>query len=281
MHLDQQKIERIKNNLYIRSVDFIDNYYNFDWHEDSDKINSSQALAIDFWGCLKLSPYKTKLINMIFNKKEDNWDIILEYSDKKILSEKRSSQIDVLIESEHFVIIIESKFTEKDGGGCSQVKKTTHFLVQCNGDYIEQTNPVNKKIAKCSLTGKGIKYWDYINSLTEFDKNDDYSPCPFKKGEFQWMRNICFAEAYANSKQKKSESYLVYFKSDKCPISKKVENDTCLGELKGKIRNHHAFKPLSYNELLDKCIIYLDFDSNEKQIWIELKDWMYNKEKLI
>jgi hypothetical protein len=72
MPLDQQKIERIKNNLYVRSVDFIDNYYNFDWHEDSDKINSSQALAIDFWGYLKLSPYKTKLINMIFNKKEDN-----------------------------------------------------------------------------------------------------------------------------------------------------------------------------------------------------------------
>jgi hypothetical protein len=51
--------------------------------------------------------------------------------------------------------------------------------------------------------------------------------------------------------------------------------------LKERLKNHHTFKPLSYNELLDKCIIYLDFDSNEKQIWIELKDWMYNKEKLI
>lgn len=144
--MDQQKIIRIKDNLYDRSVGVVENFHEFKWHkEDVAQKNSSQALAIDFWGCLKLSPYKTKLINMIFNKKEDNWDIILEYSDKKILSEKRSSQIDVLIESEHFVIIIESKFTEKDGGGCSQVKKTTHFLVQCNGDYIEQTNPVKKK----------------------------------------------------------------------------------------------------------------------------------------
>ena len=281
MIIDIKKIESIKKNLFYRSINSIDDYYNFDWHNykgeiDTDKINSSQALVIDFWGCIKLSPYKNQLINLFFNKNDDNWEIIFEYKNKSLLSEKRPTQIDLIVESEACAIIIESKFTEQDGGGCSQTNKTKQGFYQCNGKYEEQINPINNIKSKCALTGKGIKYWDYIDALTDFEKDKDYNPCPFKGGEYQWMRNICFAKAYA--KHKISECYLVYYKSEKCPISKNVNNGTYLGKLKGKIKDKKSFQPISYNELLGKAISYLDFDDVEKQIWVDLQKWIKNKE---
>ena len=117
MKLDEKKIESIKENLFFRSQKAIPDYYSFDWHNfkgniDTNKINSSQAIAIDFWGCLKLSQYKDQIINRLFSKNCDAWDIKFEYKNKNILSEKRPTQIDVKIESESFAIIIESKFTE-------------------------------------------------------------------------------------------------------------------------------------------------------------------------
>lgn len=284
MKIDIKKIETIKSNLFYRSINSIDDYYSFDWHNyegeiDTDKINSSQALAIDFWGCIKLSPYKNQLLNMLFHKNDDNWAIKLEYIDKSLMSEIRPTQIDVIVESESSVIIIESKFTEQEGGGCSQIRKTKQGFYQCNGKYEDQINPTNEIKSKCALTGKGIKYWEYIDTLTDFSKDKDYNPCPFKGGEYQWVRNICFAKTYA--KNKSSECYLVYYRSNKCSISKKVDNGTYLGKLKGKIKNPKSFLPISYNELLEKVISYFDFDANEKKIWSDLQKWLINKEKLI
>jgi hypothetical protein len=273
---------KIKDNIFYRSINSIKDYNTFNWHKDSDKINSSQALAIDFWGCLKLSPYKDQLINLIFSKNGTGWDIEFEYVNKAILSEtKASTQIDILIKNNNYVIVIESKFTEKDGGGCSQINKTKEGLYQCNGNYEDQINPKNKIKSKCALTGKGINYWNFIDELTSFSKNNTYSPCPFKNGEYQWMRNICFAEAFAKRENLKAESYLVFLKSNKCSISQKVDNNTFLGKLEGNIKSKLSFIPMSYNELVTKCILFLEFDSNEKRIWIDLEKWILNKEYLI
>ncbi len=285
MKISDDKIMSIKNNLFYRSRDAISDFYSFPWHQykgkiDTDKINSSQALGIDFWGCLKLSRYKTELINMLFNKDNYDWELEFEYSDRSLLSEKISTQIDVLITSKNNILVIESKFFENDGGKCSQIKGK-NGISQCNGKYEIQINPINNIESRCALSGKGIKYWDYIDKLTYYNKDNDYNPCPFKNGEYQWMRNICFTEALTKTKQFKAESYLVYLKSDKCPISKKVDNDTFLGELKGKIKDKNALKPISYNELILKCISFLDIDIVEKNIWVELERWITNKEKTI
>ena len=71
----------------------------------------------------------------------------------------------------------------------------------------------------------------------------------------------------------------MYYKSNKCPISKKIDNDTYLGELKGKILNPQSFQPLAYNDLLEKIIDFLNsVDINEQRVWTELKEWMSDKE---
>lgn len=284
---NEQKIKSIKENLFYRSQDAIPDYEKFDWHNhrgniDTDKFNSSQAIAIDFWGCLELSPLKVQIINSLFNKSCDEWDIKFEYPDRCLMSEKRPTQIDVKIESDTCAIIIESKFAENNSGKCSQLKKTKKNLIQCNGNYEDQINPVYNIKSKCALSGKGIRYWDYISSTTAFDKNESHKPCPFRNREFQWMRNICFAEAYARQYKIITECYLVYYKSDKCPISKQVDNNTYLGSLKGNLRNQQTFKPISYNDLLSKIITSIVLkDSKESQIWVDLQNWMIGKEKKI
>ena len=83
---DKQKIESIKKNLFHRSVNAITNYESFDWHNykgviDTDKINSSQALAIDFWGCLITSDRKNEFTILFFNKSEVYWKIKLVFLD--------------------------------------------------------------------------------------------------------------------------------------------------------------------------------------------------------
>jgi hypothetical protein len=285
---NKEKIGQIKHNIFYRSQNAIQDYTIFDWHVhggviDTDRINSSQALAIDFWGCLKISPQKDSIINNLFNKNCINWDIEFEFTDKTLMSEIKPTQIDIKIESDSCVIILESKFTENNGSNCSQLKTNKTGLKQCSGGYEEQINPVNNIKSKCALTGKKIRYWDYIDLLTEFDKTITYNPCPFRKGEYQWMRNICFAEAYSQKyNNKQIESYLVYYKSNKCPISAKVDNETFLGNLKGKILNSKAFKSISYNDLVLSVISFTALTyPEEKQVWLDLQEWMNKKEKEI
>lgn len=278
MFVMEANLKQIKKNVFPRSLT---SESNIKLRKDAYKINSSQALAIDFWGCIKLSPYKDRLINEIFNKKADGWDIKFEFKSKTNLNEKTPSQIDILIEIPDYAIIIESKFTEKSGGGCSLAKKNNNGILQCNGNYSSQTNPLNNIVSSCPLSGKGIKYWDYISKLTKYDKDVDYSPCPFIKGEYQWMRNICFAEAYAEIANKHTESFLAYFQSPKCKISNDVDNNIYLGKLSDQLINPKAFSPISYNSLLDICLKCVEDDINEKLIWLELKKWMYNKERMI
>lgn len=284
--ITDDKIRSIKNNLFHRSQNSISDYYNFDWHNyqgeiDTDKVNSSQALTIDFWGCLNTSLRKTELINFFFGKSENDWEIKFEYVDKTLLSETRPTQIDVLIESETCVLVFESKFTEKDGGGCSQVNKTKRNLYQCNGNYEDQINPTNNIKSKCALTGKGIKYWDYIDTLTDYKKGENFAPCPFVNGEYQWMRNICFTEAFGKKYDKNAECFLVYLESTKCAISNKVFNGKYLGKLKGRLNNNSSLSAKSYNDLIKMAISYLHFDSSEKQVWMDLMKWMEKKESLL
>jgi hypothetical protein len=278
-----EKIQQIKNNLFYRAQDAIENYHTFNWHcykkqIDTDKVNSSQALAIDFWGCLKLSKFKDELINMLFCKDAINWKIDFEYIDPKLLSEHTSTQVDVLLHCKTNAIIIESKFTERDGGACSQVN-LYKGVKQCNGNYEPQTNPYNNRTSSCALTGKGVGYWNFIEKITDFKSTERYSPCPFKKGEYQWMRNIAFASAYSTTYNVAVESYLVFLDSVKCSIARKVRGNSYLGALKGKVKDTVSFTPLSYNLMVTKCINFLEIDSAEKMVWEDLRDWMGFKEK--
>lgn len=281
MILTEELISKIKSNIFARSLNAIDDFKTFDWHIDTHQLNSSQALAIDFWGCIKTSLYKDEIINLMFDKSESDWEIVLEYEDKTLLSEKRkSTQIDVVLKTNDTAIFIESKFTEKVGGSCSQTRKTKSGLKQCSGNYEPQTNPINGIEANCALSAKGVLYWDYIDKLTTFTKDGIYTPCPIAKGEYQWMRNVTFAQAYSERYNVQTETYLAYLDSPKSPIAKKINKDTYLGRLKGNFLDSKAFVPVEYYSSLDLIIKHFDTTHKvgEMKVFIDLKEWNQNKE---
>ena len=279
LNLTNAKINSIKKNLFHRSLDIIEDFHTFSWHQykgniDTDQINSSQAIAIDFWGCIHSSPYKNELINELFGTEAEEWNIELEYTDCALLNEPTSTQIDVFLQSPQKVIFVESKFTEKRGGSCSQPPK------QCNRNYQLQINQNNGIRSKCALTGKGIRYWDVIEEVINYKKNADYIPCPFKGMEYQWMRTICFAKAYSDMLGKiPYATYLFYYDSNKCPISGLVGKGNYLGTLKGHLKRRE-FEAKSYNNCIRQCIEFLKTkDEKEMNVWEELEQWLREKEE--
>jgi hypothetical protein len=102
----------------------------FPWHRGAHSRQSSQAVAIDVFETVKRLPSRNQIVGAwaeLFGLPvtlADNWTLTLEYRvPKALLGEPRESQIDVLAQSKSGILVFECKFTEADGGGCSQVHK--------------------------------------------------------------------------------------------------------------------------------------------------------------
>ena len=193
--MDVKMKERIMSNIFRAAHTAVEPWEEFPWHRGSDgkidayKKHSSQALAIDVFGSLKMSPDQDTILNHLAKELdlpiEGSWEIDLEWKDpKNLLKERRQTQVDVVACNRKSLIFFECKFTEADGGSCSQPAPIRYGLnkglKQCNGSYEKQTNPVNKKIERCALTGKGIRYWNVIPQIFDYITDVDYTPCPFK-----------------------------------------------------------------------------------------------------
>jgi hypothetical protein len=144
------------------------------------------------------------------------WRITIEEPlDRALLGEPRPTQLDALVENDDILITFECKFTERQGGSCSQtapIKKPSVHAghVQCTGSYVMQTNPVNGREARCALVPKGVKYWEYVPRVLSIESDVDRRPCPFKGGWFQWMRNMVAAAALADSRRKRGATVLIH-----------------------------------------------------------------------
>ena len=182
------QIEAIKRNLFSDSHTAIEDWEQFPWHTDrsgvvtAPKVESSQALAVEVFGTIAVSPDRNKILNQIASRiglpSGDDWHLQLEWQDSEsLLREPRPTQVDACALSSKAVMIFECKFTEV-GGPCSQpmpIRTGVHKgLRQCNGNYEMQTNPANGQTAKCVLSAKDIRYWDVIPSVLTFDNSNDY-----------------------------------------------------------------------------------------------------------
>lgn len=284
--MDSNTIKKIKQNLFYKSHDAINNYSAFPWHKYKEEIqaykeNSSQALSIDVLGTLKNSKYKDDIINSIAKLNDlpesNNWEITLEWTDEEnILNENRKTQIDTMITSENTEIYIECKFGEKQGGKCSQIDKRKDGKIQCNGSYKMQRNPVNGVNSKCSLSGKSIRYWDYIPQFTNYTSTQDYEKCPFKGETYQWMRNVCFAWVSYKEKQKNSKCIVVYADHPDLPIANKMKSKHPLGGL-SKNLTFNLFSSMTYQDIIKIAKSVVQKDYSELNIWEELEQWIIRK----
>ncbi len=280
--------EAIRANLFPGSQAAICDWSEFPWHRDGAgviqtfKVESSQALAIDVFGTIKVSRDRDRILGALALQcgvpSDGPWTLELEWTDRdRLLGERRPTQVDAIALGRRGLLVIECKFTEV-GGGCSQpseIAKGAHRgLRQCNGNYALQTNPVNGREARCALTGKEIRYWEIIPEVFGLDPEQDYRPCPFRGEAYQWMRNVVLAQRLASTRGLSSAVIAAYADGDWFPTALKVRSGF-LGQpvASGKT----SVVPLSYQSIvaLARSVV------NDQSDWIALAAWVMRKIKMV
>lgn len=285
MLLTQSKLASLRKNIFPRAHGAIEDWHAFDWHRDqrgepqSDKLHSSQALAIDVFGAMAAAPEhsRDKVLGALAAKAGlpsiGPWAVELEWSDPaNLLREPRQTQVDAFVSSPHALMVIECKFTEP-GGSCSQTKplrsgKATG-LRQCDGNYRRQVHPVSGLAAFCPLSGKGIRYWDVIPHVFACDPTADHLPCPFKGETFQWMRNMVLTSELSRTLSVPARCLVVYAANGDFPTERKARELSWLPPL---ANGANAPLVISFQE-----IAAMACEQDAEPIWRELSMWIDRK----
>ena len=265
--MTDDQILAIEHNIFPAARGLVRERVDFPWHQDARGSftaschQSSQAVAVDVFETVNRLPSRNRIVGAwakllgLSAAPTDNWELTLEYPiDKALLGEIRRTQIDVLARSDSGIMVFECKFTEADGGGCSQVHKlgkgAHKDLRQCNGNYEDQVNPVNGETARCALTAKGVRYWDLIPNVMNIDSKMDYSPCPVAGGSYQWMRNLVAARALSLKAGVPAAFCLVYADGP-FPIARKLNDPVWKKQLADSFAGRAVqFGNISYQELI-------------------------------
>ena len=286
--MESQTITSIQANLFTEAHHAISDWVSFPWHKgasgqpDTHRINSSQALAIDVFGTIMTREERSSILNRLADElgfpQSNHWNIRLEWvSTSNPLREiNQHTQVDVLAESKDALIFFECKFTETDGGTCSQSKplaKGAHKgLVQCNGNYTLQTNPVNGKINRCALSAKGIRYWEIIPEVFRYPTGVDHSPCPFAGPWYQWMRNMTNAYAVARESGRHAAFCLVYADAPGLPVADMVHSDQWQAFLSETRQDYLPVSAVSY-----QTIVKIAKEAVISKDWNLLEQWVARK----
>ncbi len=283
----------VERNIFPLSRLAVEPWDEFRWHPsaakcDTDEKHSSQALAIDVFGYLKLMDQTGR--NCVLNSLArrlglpdgNDWDVVLEWTDElNRMQEPRQSQIDAVARSAGSLVFFESKFNEPDGGPCSQTKplrsRKHKGKVQCNGSYLLQTNPVNGRRSRCALSGKNILYWEVIPAVFEYSSSADYDRCPFAGPWYQWMRNMTVAYQVAKYEEKKAGFIVVYVDDRRLRFARKVARGEW-SAFSARVRQKAIpVKAISYQQFLRDGLRALPRDSGVATDWLSLEIWVKAK----
>ena len=276
-------ISAIRENLFPAAHAAIVDWQRFPWHRDKSgkiqahKANSSQALAIDVFGTIKMSLERDTVLGAVANAcglpPDGPWSVELEWTDEeRLLGELRPTQVDVLAFGGRSLLVIECKFTES-GGTCTQPKPLSGpnvGLRQCNGDYRPQVNPLNGIHARCALSGKGVKYWDLIPRVYDLDPESEYRPCPFKGENYQWMRNVVLAERLGMERAQLA-TVIAAFADAECFVTARKARRGLLGYRPAHGRQ--LIFPISFQAIikLAKSVSDRPWDWESLNFWVERK----------
>jgi len=265
----------------------------YPWHRSRNGIdawqnNSSQALSIDIFGTIKAFENRASrdaVMNAISAEvgmeADHAWKIKLEWTHKEnTLRERRRTQVDVIAKGQNNLILMECKFTEQDGGSCSQIKtlqdETLEGKPQCDGRYRLQTNPLNNVQAECALSGKGIQYWNLIPHIFDLNSLRKKEECVFRGSWFQWMRNLVLCKELARTSNQRTKFVVVYVDSPKMPFRQKLASSDWV-EFLGALYDKTIIGILSYERILELGINSLKPFENEWQTWVALKAHVKSK----
>jgi hypothetical protein len=259
---------------------------------DTNKEHSSQALAIDVFGTLKAVRQQDR--DAVLGRLADRlglpaagpWCVDLEWTDTlNHMCEKRSkTQIDAVARSPECLVFFECKFTEEDGGRCSQTKARSSGankgLAQCNGNHEMQTNPINNSTARCALSSKGIRYWEIIPEVLDYRSEADYRPCPFAGPWFQWMRNLTCCKLIADKLGLTPAVVLTYAEGPGLPMAEKITGKrsadwtTFTSHLRA---GAPSFQPISFQQFVSLAMEAVVDGAGNVRVWQELEQWVMRK----
>jgi hypothetical protein len=258
------------------------------WHSaageraDTWKEHSSQALAIDVFGTIKVSARRDQVLDRLAAAlglpAGGPWAVSLEWHDPhNHMREKQPTWVDAVAQSPRCLIFFECKFTETDGGTCSQTRRLRSGPEQgppaCNGSYMWKTTAVGGEEVRCPLTAKGIRYWEIIPSLFDYDANESYFECPFRGAWFQWMRNLTVCAEAARHAHLKPAVVIVYADGPGLPMAARVASpdwQRLMGRLQpGAI----CFQALSFQRLVALACEAVP----EAAVWQALDRWVKGK----
>jgi hypothetical protein len=306
--MDETTRAEIEANIFPAARGAIQNWATFPWHRGPDgtyhvaKLHSSQALAIDVFGAIAISPHRDLVLSALAAHLGipalGPWTVSLEWEDRPAnrLREPRPTQVDAVAQGRESLIFFECKFTEADGGECSQTKplakgddraagirrararqEADQDRRQCNGNYVPQTNPVNQRSGRCALASKGIAYWDVIPKVFRMASDQDYRPCPFAGPWFQWMRNLVLCHDVAAERGLRAVFVVVYADADGLPLAEKAKAGGWT-ELQTSLRPGGVeFRTVSYQELLREARSAIRRLGESDSAWEALDAWIARK----
>jgi hypothetical protein len=270
--------DAIRENLFPAAHAAIADWDTFPWHRlrgeiQAGKPHSSQALAIDVFGTVKVSAERDRILGALAERcglpGEGPWTLDLEWIDPdNLLSEPRPTQIDAIAFGRRALLVFECKFTEP-GGACSQ-PRGNGGPPQCNGDYAVQINPRNGIEARCALSGKGVRYWEGIPEIFGLDAGRDIRPCPFRGDAFQWMRNTVLARRLAGARGVSGAVVAAYADAEGLPMAEKVKSGT-IGHVAAS--GARLVTPISYQAI----VALARSVSGRPSEWDKLAAWIDRK----
>ncbi len=281
---DASRRATILRNIFPAAHAALEPWEAFRWHggpgerSDTYKTHSSQALAVDVFGTLQQAAGRDRALAAVARAAgvptAGPWTVALEWHDPgNALREKQPTWVDAVARSPHSLIFFECKFTEHDGGRCTQTQANPRGQRPCTGRYMWQTNPANGREARCALTGKGIRYWEEIPRVFDYDAEASYFECPFAGAWFQWMRNLTVCAAAARREGLRPALVLAYADGPGLPMAARVrgaEWARLLSRLQPGVIGLHA--------LSLQTLVGLARAANPAEpVWDELAAWVQRK----
>lgn len=246
--------------------------------------HSSQALCVSVFETIgrRLAPTRDAILNDLLTHAGITLDVVQEVEIETEVREHHSvlneigggtpTALDGLVSWQSGVVTIESKFTEQEFGGCSQVRPSrvpasderfnpgepTKRFSNCTGRHEvgSDLKPTTQLLeAACRLTVRDRNrrprlYWDLAPELFEPDVYALDQPCPFRGDPYQLMRNISFAYKWARDRDLPDFGFLVML-VDSAPASSKMRS--AVEEFRGLLLPEHRERlgVISYERLAD------------------------------